>query len=76
MATQNKLQRLEVNVGQGSQVVDFTEEETTSHQTFVKELQIADLVIKNEQLAKTNARAAALAKLAALGLTEEEVAAL
>lgn len=76
MATQNKLIRLEVTVGQGSEIVEFTEEETLEHEALVAELQTRDAQIESERLAKIAARQSALAKLAALGLTEEEIAAL
>ena len=41
-----------------------------------KAMQAAYLVTKSEEEAKTSARESALAKLAALGLTEAEIAAL
>jgi hypothetical protein len=53
-------------------VREMTEEEFQSY----KELQASQELAKAEREAKENARASALAKLAALGLTEEEIAAL
>jgi hypothetical protein len=76
MATQNKLLRLEVTVGQSSEIVEFTEEETLEHEALVAELQIRDAQIEAERVSKIQARQSALAKLAELGLTEEEIAAL
>ena len=51
---------------------DFTEEEIAQHE----EMQAAEQALQAEQEAKAAARTSALAKLAELGLTEEEVAAL
>jgi hypothetical protein len=51
---------------------DFTEEETAQHE----EMQAQQQTLVAEQEAKAAARISALAKLAELGLTEEEVAAL
>ena len=76
MATQNKLIRLEVTVGQGSEIVEFTEEETLQHEADVSELLKVEAELKLERQAKAAARQSALAKLAALGLTDEEIAAL
>ena len=53
-------------------VREMTEEEFQSY----KNLQASQELAKAEREAKENARASALAKLAALGLTEEEIAAL
>jgi acyl-CoA reductase-like NAD-dependent aldehyde dehydrogenase len=52
--------------------VPFTDEEVTAHEA----MQAAHQAQQAEQEAKVAARASALAKLAALGLTEAEVAAL
>ena len=51
---------------------DFTEEEIAQHE----EMQAQQQTLVVEQEAKAAARTSALAKLADLGLTEEEVAAL
>ena len=52
--------------------VPFTDEEVTAHEA----MQAAHQAQQAAQDAKATARQSALAKLAALGLTEEEVAAL
>jgi acyl-CoA reductase-like NAD-dependent aldehyde dehydrogenase len=52
--------------------VPFTDEEVAAHEA----MQAAHQAQQAEQEAKVAARASALAKLAALGLTEAEVAAL
>ena len=72
MATQNKLQKLEVTVGQGFEVIDLSENEVLEYETFVLECQ----QIVADKLAQIATRESALSKLAALGLTEEEIAAL
>lgn len=51
---------------------EFTEQELLDYQ----ETQNAAIELENEIKAKKAAKASALAKLAALGLTEEEIAAL
>jgi hypothetical protein len=51
---------------------DFTEDEIAHHQALDAEFKS----IEASRLSKESARASALAKLAALGLTEEEIAAL
>jgi len=62
-----------VNVATGEVIErDFTEEETAQHE----EMQAAEQARQAEADAKAAARVSALAKLADLGLTEEEVAAL
>ena len=53
---------------------ESTERELTSEE--LSEMEIIASSIKAEQDSKTAARTSALAKLAALGLTEEEIAAL
>ena len=57
-------------------IVDFTEEEI-AHFTQMAEKEDADRAIRQaEDLARAEAKASALAKLTALGLTEEEATAL
>jgi hypothetical protein len=66
----DKLTALEVNALTGEEVIrELTADE-------IAEREQIDLAIKAELEAQANVKASALAKLAALGLTEEEIAAL
>jgi len=71
MATTNSIfiqidnERIELT---GSDKEDFLAERKATHDAF--------LATKNEQVEKEQSKASALAKLAALGLTDEEIAAL
>jgi DNA-binding NarL/FixJ family response regulator len=76
MATENNLQKLEVNVGQGSELVELTPQEVAEYEQYAAEKALEKTQIEAEQEAKIAARESALAKLAALGLTEEEIASL
>lgn len=56
---------------------EVTEREATQEElTFQKSLAIESEAYESEKKAKASARLSALSKLAALGLTEEEIAAL
>jgi hypothetical protein len=59
------------NTGQVSEI-PFSDDEIADYNSFKSE----QGALIAEQQAKSNAKASALAKLAALGLTEEEIAAL
>jgi DNA-binding NarL/FixJ family response regulator len=61
-----------LNVQIDGVVREMTDEEFADFQ----ELQASQELAETERLAKETARSSALAKLAALGLTEEEIAAL
>lgn len=64
---------VEINVENNTIVErDFSQEELAIHEA----MQAEEAQLQAEAQAKLNAKASALAKLAALGLTEEEVAAL
>jgi hypothetical protein len=72
MATESNLKKLEVNVGGDSQVVPLSDTE-------LKQFEIDKSEFESKQAALETSgefRTSALAKLAALGLTEEEIAAL
>ena len=58
------------------QIDNLVREMTDEEQSAVEAQQALQASIKADQEAKAHARASALAKLAALGLTEEEIAAL
>jgi DNA-binding NarL/FixJ family response regulator len=63
-------------VGINDEIIELT---GADKEAFLAERQVsheASLAFKNAQLEKQQARQSALAKLAALGLTEEEIAAL
>jgi len=68
-----KLTLLEVNATTGEQVIrELTPSEITERQILAAQ----DIQLQADLEAKKQARESALAKLAALGLTEEEIAAL
>ena len=68
-----KLTALEINALTGEEVIrPLTTEELAER----KQMQATQATLQAEQDAKTAARQSALAKLAALGLTEEEIGAL
>lgn len=58
---------------QGEQLLDYTAEEISQHQVDVQNEVVRKQAKEQEKQAKANAKASALAKLTALGLTEEEV---
>jgi hypothetical protein len=58
------------------QIDDLVREMTDEEFEDYQKSQAAEVLAKAEKEARENARASALAKLAALGLTEEEIAAL
>jgi len=69
--------RLEVNCETGVQtVIELTDEEIAQMETDRANAEADRLVREAEAEAKTEARASALAKLAALGLSADEIAAL
>jgi hypothetical protein len=59
-----------------TEIVDFTDEEITAMQELSAQAQIEREQFEAEQEAKAEAKASALAKLAALGLTEDEAKAI
>ena len=63
-------------VGHGSEKIELTGSNKEAFLAERKEIHDAFLASKNLKIQKEQARASALAKLAALGLTEEEIAAL
>ena len=70
---ENKITALIIDASTG----EVTEEELTFEQITERESLLAETTLAREEAeAKAEARTSALAKLAALGLTEEEVAAL
>ena len=58
---------------QGEQLLDYTAEEIVQHQIDVQNEVVRKEAEKQEKQAKANAKASALAKLSALGLTQEEI---
>ena len=58
---------------QGEQLLDYTAEEISQHQIDVQNEVVRKEAEEQEKQSKVNAKASALAKLKALGLTEEEV---
>jgi hypothetical protein len=58
---------------QGEQLLDYTAEEISQHQIDVQNEVVRKEAEEQEKQSKANAKASALAKLTALGLTEEEV---
>ena len=58
---------------QGEQLLDYTAEEISQHQVDVQNEVVRKEAEEQEKQSKANAKASALAKLTALGLTEEEV---
>jgi predicted dinucleotide-utilizing enzyme len=58
---------------QGEQLLDYTAEEISQHQVDVQNEVVRKEAEEQEKQSKANAKASALAKLSALGLTEEEV---
>ena len=58
---------------QGEQLLDYTAEEISQHQIDVENEIVRKEAEEQEKQSKANAKASALAKLTALGLTEEEV---
>ena len=72
-----KLQHLIVNVETGEEIlVDYTPEEIEQHEQMVADYQARQLAKEAEMAAQAEAKASALAKLTALGLTEEEAKAI
>ena len=70
-------QRLEVNCETGQQtIVPLTEEEIAERLSFEAEVEAGRAFAEAEAKAKAEAKTAALAKLTALGLTEEEAKAI
>ena len=68
-----KLLKKIVNCETGEEIIEeFTEQDYIQHNKFIQEMEKDLLLIENRRVA----RESALAKLAALGLTEEEIAAL
>jgi hypothetical protein len=61
---------------QGEQYIDLTPEEIAQRQIDEQKAEQEKIAFEAEQEAKANAKASALAKLSALGLTEEEVQAI
>lgn len=73
----DKLKVVEINCTTGVTTErDMTEEEITNMQALQAEAEARMQAQEAEAAAKAEAKASALAKLAALGLTEEEVAAI
>lgn len=69
--------RLEINCETGEeQLIPLTEAEIADLERVVAQTKLEREAREAEEQAKADAKAAALAKLAALGLTEEEAAAL
>jgi len=66
----------QIFIGIGNERVELTGAEKEAFLTERKKRQDEDAVAKNQQIARMAARQSALAKLAALGLTEDEIAAL
>lgn len=72
-----KLTRVEINCETGEETVfELTDEEISQLETMRAEALAEQARIETEEAAKAEAKASALAKLAALGLTEEEAAAI
>jgi hypothetical protein len=61
---------------QGEQYIELTPEEIAQRQIDEQKAEQEKIAFEAEQEAKANAKASALAKLSALGLTEEEVQAI
>jgi len=71
------MQRIEINVQTGEQqIIDLTPEEVANAQAQYAAWQQAEAEKLSAQQAEAAAKASALAKLAALGLTENEIASL
>ena len=65
-----------ISTPQGDQLVDLTAEEIAQRQIEEQKAEQEKLAKEQAIQAKANAKASALAKLSALGLTEEEVKAI
>lgn len=68
--------KLIVTIGGAEEYVDYTPEEIAQREADAAAFEAERVARQEAEDAKATARAAALSKLAALGLTEEEVAAL
>jgi hypothetical protein len=66
----------QIFIGIGNERIELTGAEKEAFLAERKKRQDEEALIKNEQIARMAARQSALAKLAALGLTEDEIAAL
>ena len=77
MTTSTRPTRLEVNCTTGEEtIIELTDEEIAQQEAWAAERLAAQLAQEAEAEAKAAAKASAEAKLAALGLTAEEIAAL
>lgn len=77
MATKSKPTRIEVNCETGeTTVIELTAEEIAQLEADQAAATTAQATLEAEQATKAAAKASALAKLEALGLTAEEIAAL
>lgn len=75
--TQEKLKKLTINATTGEQVYeDLTDEEIEQYQIFMAQEEERRAVLEAENQAKAEAKASAISKLAALGLSEAEIQAL
>ena len=69
--------RIEINCETGEEtIVEFTDEEIAKLEAYRAEVAQQEAARQAEEEARAAAKASALAKLAALGLTEEEAAAI
>lgn len=68
--------KLIITIGGAEEYVDYTPEEIAQREADAAAFEAQRLAREEAENAKAAAKAAALAKLAALGLTEEEAAAL
>jgi len=73
---EQQLMRKLISTPQGDQLVDLTAEEIAQRQIEEQKAEQEKLAKEQAIQAKANAKASALAKLSALGLTEEEVKAI
>lgn len=77
MTTSTRPTRLEVNCTTGEEtIIELTDEEIAQQEAWAAERMAMQLAQEAEAEAKAAAKASAEAKLAALGLTAEEIAAL
>jgi hypothetical protein len=77
MTTEERPKHHIVNCETGeTTIVDFTDEEIAQYAVMAEQDKEERAIREAETLAKAEAKASALVKLAALGLTEEEAAAL
>jgi DNA-binding NarL/FixJ family response regulator len=72
--TNTKLEKIVIQ--SGNEIIELTGEAKQLFLTEMAEFEEAQATLQAQQDAKTASRQSALAKLAALGLTEEEIAAL